>query len=62
MPWAVALPTPVGRAEAGATTGAAGNDLVELARATQSTDDPRVRQLVAEARANDLVGGQLSVG
>jgi alkylation response protein AidB-like acyl-CoA dehydrogenase len=35
------------------------NDLVELARATHSTDDSRVRQLVAEARANDLVGGQL---
>jgi alkylation response protein AidB-like acyl-CoA dehydrogenase len=34
-------------------------DLVELARATQSTHDPRVRQLVAEARVNDLVGAHL---
>ena len=34
-------------------------DLIELARATHSTDDPRVRQLVAEARANDLVGAHL---
>jgi alkylation response protein AidB-like acyl-CoA dehydrogenase len=35
------------------------DELVELARATASTDDPRVRQLVAEARVNDRVGSQL---
>jgi alkylation response protein AidB-like acyl-CoA dehydrogenase len=34
-------------------------ELVELARATESTEDRRVRQLVAEARVNDRVGGQL---
>jgi alkylation response protein AidB-like acyl-CoA dehydrogenase len=34
-------------------------DLVELARATGRTGEPRVRQLLAEARANELVGGQL---
>jgi alkylation response protein AidB-like acyl-CoA dehydrogenase len=38
---------------------AARSDLLELARATGRTGDPRVRQLVAEARANDLVGGHL---
>ena len=35
------------------------NDLVELAQATGRTADPRVRQLLAEARVNELVGGQL---
>jgi len=35
------------------------DELLELARATASTDDPRVRQLVAEGRVNDRVGGQL---
>jgi alkylation response protein AidB-like acyl-CoA dehydrogenase len=35
------------------------NELVELAKATGSTQDPRVRQLLAEARANELVGAQL---
>jgi alkylation response protein AidB-like acyl-CoA dehydrogenase len=35
------------------------NDLVELARATGTTGDPRVRRLLAEARANELVGGHL---
>jgi alkylation response protein AidB-like acyl-CoA dehydrogenase len=39
--------------------GASRGDLVELARAAGRSDDPRVRQLVAEARANDLVGQQL---
>ncbi len=47
------------------TTGGRGDhgggrtDLIELARATERTGDPRVRQLVAEARANDVVGAQL---
>jgi alkylation response protein AidB-like acyl-CoA dehydrogenase len=35
------------------------NELVELAKATGTTQDPRVRQLLAEARANELVGAQL---
>jgi alkylation response protein AidB-like acyl-CoA dehydrogenase len=45
----------VGRGERGGGR----NDLVELARATGRTGEPRVRQLLAEARANELVGGQL---
>jgi alkylation response protein AidB-like acyl-CoA dehydrogenase len=39
--------------------GSARSDLVELARATGRASDPRVAQLVAESRANDLVGAQL---
>jgi len=39
--------------------GSARDELVELARATGRAGDPVVRQLVAESRANDLVGGQL---
>ena len=35
------------------------NDLVELALATGRAHDPRVRQLLAEARVNELVAGQL---
>jgi alkylation response protein AidB-like acyl-CoA dehydrogenase len=36
------------------------NDLVELAQATGRTGEPRVRQLLAEARVNEVVGGQLT--
>jgi alkylation response protein AidB-like acyl-CoA dehydrogenase len=43
------------RGDHGATRG----DLIELARATGKASDPRVRQLVAEARTNDIVGQQL---
>jgi alkylation response protein AidB-like acyl-CoA dehydrogenase len=39
--------------------GAGRSDLIELARASGRASDPRVIQLVAEARANDLVGAQL---
>jgi alkylation response protein AidB-like acyl-CoA dehydrogenase len=35
------------------------SDLIELARATGRASDPRVVQLVAEGRANDVVGAQL---
>jgi len=35
------------------------SDLVDLARMTGQTDDPIVRQLVAEGRVNDRVAGQL---
>jgi alkylation response protein AidB-like acyl-CoA dehydrogenase len=35
------------------------DELVELARATGRASDPSVRQLVAESRANDLVGSHL---
>ena len=35
------------------------NELVELVRGTKTEHDPRVRQLVGEARANDLVGAHL---
>ena len=35
------------------------NDLVDLVRATGATADPRVRQLLAEARISEVVGGQL---
>jgi alkylation response protein AidB-like acyl-CoA dehydrogenase len=47
-----------GRGGAGDRSGGR-EELVELARATKSTEDRRVRQLVAEARVNDRVGGQL---
>jgi alkylation response protein AidB-like acyl-CoA dehydrogenase len=39
--------------------GAGRSDLIDLARASGRASDPRVLQLVAEARANDLVGAQL---
>jgi len=39
--------------------GSGRSDLIELARATGTEGEPRVRQLVAEARANDLVSAQL---
>ena len=39
--------------------GAGRSDLIELARASGRASDPRVIQLVAEARVNDLVGAQL---
>jgi alkylation response protein AidB-like acyl-CoA dehydrogenase len=39
--------------------GSGRDELVELARVTGRTGDPAVRQLVAESRANDLVGSQL---
>jgi alkylation response protein AidB-like acyl-CoA dehydrogenase len=39
--------------------GAGRGDLVDLAHATRSTQDPAVRQLIGEARALDLVGNQL---
>ena len=39
--------------------GASRSELIELARVTGRTGDPRVRQLVAEARVNDLVGMHL---
>ena len=39
--------------------GSGRDELVELARATGRAHDPLVRQLVAESRANDLVGSQL---
>ena len=35
------------------------SDLVTLAKATGQTGDPRVRQLLAEARVSDVVNGQL---
>jgi alkylation response protein AidB-like acyl-CoA dehydrogenase len=35
------------------------SDLIELARVTGQADDPVVRQLVAEARVNERVAGQL---
>jgi alkylation response protein AidB-like acyl-CoA dehydrogenase len=46
----------------GAASGGQGTqrtDLLDLARATGQADDPRVRQLVAEARINDRVQAQL---
>jgi alkylation response protein AidB-like acyl-CoA dehydrogenase len=39
--------------------GSGRNDLVELARSTRTAADSHVRQLVAEGRANDVVGAQL---
>jgi alkylation response protein AidB-like acyl-CoA dehydrogenase len=39
--------------------GTSRSELIELARVTGRTGDPRVRQLVAEARVNDLVGMHL---
>jgi alkylation response protein AidB-like acyl-CoA dehydrogenase len=39
--------------------GTSRSELIELARVTGRTSDPRVRQLVAEARVNDLVGMHL---
>jgi alkylation response protein AidB-like acyl-CoA dehydrogenase len=39
--------------------GSGRTDLIDLARATGRTGDSHVRQLVAESRANDLVGAQL---
>ncbi|HWD52948.1 MAG TPA: acyl-CoA dehydrogenase family protein [Acidimicrobiales bacterium] len=44
---------------AGGGQGGHRNDLLELARATGQAEDPRVRQLVAEARVNDRVQAQL---
>ncbi|HEY1989654.1 MAG TPA: acyl-CoA dehydrogenase family protein [Acidimicrobiales bacterium] len=44
---------------AGGGQGGHRNDLLELARATGQSEDPRIRQLVAEARVNDRVQGQL---
>ena len=44
---------------AGGGQGGHRNDLLELARATGQVEDPRIRQLVAEARVNDRVQGQL---
>ncbi|HEX3842289.1 MAG TPA: acyl-CoA dehydrogenase family protein [Acidimicrobiales bacterium] len=48
-----------GLPNAGGSHGGQRTDLLDLARATGQADDPRVRQLVAEARVNDRVQGQL---
>ncbi|HEX3459614.1 MAG TPA: acyl-CoA dehydrogenase family protein [Acidimicrobiales bacterium] len=48
-----------GLPNAGGNHGGQRTDLLDLARATGQADDPRVRQLVAEARINDRVQGQL---
>jgi alkylation response protein AidB-like acyl-CoA dehydrogenase len=48
-----------GLPNAGASPGGQRTDLLDLARATGQADDLRVRQLVAEARINDRVQGQL---
>jgi len=48
-----------GLPNAGGSHGGQRTDLLDLARATGQADDPRVRQLVAEARINDRVQGQL---
>lgn len=48
-----------GMAAGDADQGGQGSELLELARATGQVGDPRVRQLVAEARVNDRVQRQL---
>jgi alkylation response protein AidB-like acyl-CoA dehydrogenase len=55
-----ASPYVSGVAVGNAQKGGQRSDLVELARATGQLDDPRVRDLVAEARVNDRVGQQLT--
>ena len=55
MPWAADRPTLSGISGGRGDHGAGRSDLVELARATGRAGDPRVRQLVAEARVNDVV-------
>jgi alkylation response protein AidB-like acyl-CoA dehydrogenase len=49
-----------GMAVGEAAQGGQRSDLIDLARATGQADDPIVRQLVAEARVNDRVQGQLT--
>ncbi len=48
-----------GAPNAGRGEGGQRNELMQLARATGQANDPRIRQLVAEARVNDRVQGQL---
>ena len=57
--WGVARPTPAAWASGDASKGGQRSELEDLARATGQTADPRVRQLLAEARVNDRVQSQL---